>query len=373
MAREEKKRVELRPVDDAVAPVKDVVRLENIETGHKPEEGEPVRLGPPDAGKTPSRLDVPSRDEVELRTHQPDIGVLIDAVSAVGPLVEEGWGGNSAIRNPIPWGWFALIGLAIAGTLIWFATNLNKAKGQAEHIREETKSVLVSEERKEQEARELVESIEEALKTFFTTLDVESLAHQVRQPERVLPLMRKYHALHPLRVNSMQSVRSLQPLTLDDRTNFWIASVELFDGGKHNLVVEIDPAGKPLIDWETYVCYQPMPWDEFARERPAGESLDFRVDVERDTFHSHEFSDSARWQCFRLTARDAEESMFGYVLADSEAARKMHEALDMKGGGRVSLILRLVIPERLESRQGVVIEKVLNTRWIYIDPPETSP
>jgi hypothetical protein len=139
------------------------------------------------------------------------------------------------------------------------------------------------------------------------------------------------------------------------------------------LIIEIDPAGKPLIDWETLVCYQPMPWDRFASERPAGSSMDFRVYVERDTFFSHEFSDADQWLCFRLTALEAEESMFGYVRADSEEARTLLEALVKNGGGRASMILRLGIPERLQSRQGVVIEKVLSARWIYIDPPEAAP
>jgi hypothetical protein len=372
MAREKKKRVELRPVDDAVAPPPAVVRLENPETGFQPKDEKPVRLGSSDAGREPSRLDVPSRDEVELRTHQPGIDLLIDAGVAVSELTEEAWGVSSARRHPIPWGWFALIGLVIAGALAWSLRNVKEAEVQAGRIRDDTESALASEAREEHEASELVERIDAALRRFFTTKSVDSLALQVRQPERVLPLMRKHYARDPLRLNPVESVRALQPITLDNRANFWIASVSLFDGRKPNLIIEIDPAGKPLIDWETLVCYQPMPWDKFARERPAGSSMDFRVYVERDTFFSHEFADAGRWLCFRLTALESEESMFGYVHADSGDARTLLEALHKHGSGRASLILRLGIPERLQSRQGVVIEKVQSTRWIYLDPPEDA-
>ena len=373
MAREEKKRVELKPVDDVVLPAVDVVRLENPETGHKPKDEEPVRLSINDPIEVASRLDLPSRDEIELRTHQPGIDVLIDSTAAVPELTEDAWGGSAARRHPIPWGWFVLIGLVIAGALTWSATHWGQAEKQAEQIREETESVLVSEAHEEQEARELVERIDAALRRFFTTVTVDSLARQVRHPDRVLPLMRKHYAHHPLRVNPIESVRTLQPVTLGKRANFWIASVALFDGWKPKLIIEIDPAGNPLIDWETLVCYQPMPWDEFARERPAGSSMDFRVYAEHDTFFSHEFSDSGRWLCFRLSALEAEESMFGYVPADSEEARTITTALQKNGSGRASLILRLGIPERLKSHQGVMIEKVLSTRWIYIDPPESAP
>jgi hypothetical protein len=369
MAREEKKRVELRPVDEGVAPDRGVVRLEHPETEHKPKGKEPVRLHVNEKPQAASRLGLPSRDEVELRTHQPGIDVLIDSNTAAPELTEDTWGEGAARRHPIPWGWFVLIALFIAAALTWSLIHLKGSESQAIQIRDNTESVLASEAHEEKEARDLVERIDATLKNFFTTVTVESLVNQVRQPERVLPLMRKHYARYPLRANPIVSVRSLQPVTLENRANFWIASVALTDGKIPNLIIEIDAAGNPLIDWETLVCDQPMPWDEFASERPAGKSMDFRVYVERDTFYSHEFADSKRWLCFHLTALGSEESMFGYVLADSADAHTLLEVIQKHGSGRASLILRLGIPERLQSRQGVVIEKVISTRWIYIDPP----
>ncbi len=119
MAREEKKRVELRTVDEEVAPVVEVVRLRSPETGHSPEDETPIRLGPSQAGEPPSRLDLPSREEIELRTHQPGVDALIET-ELIGPeFTEDSWGAGSTRRHPIPWGWFALIGLAIASALVW--------------------------------------------------------------------------------------------------------------------------------------------------------------------------------------------------------------------------------------------------------------
>lgn len=372
MAREVKKRVELRPVDDEVAPAVSFVRLENPETRQKPRNEVPVRLGASDDGRVTSRLDVPSRDEVELRTHQPDIDVLIEAAEVAVVPTEDGWGMSAARRHPIPWGWFLLIGLAITGALAWSLKHLKQSEEKAVEIRDNTQSVLASEARDEQEAMELVERIEVVMRKYFTAGSVDLLTGLVRQPERVGPLMREYYSSHPLRANPVQSVRKLQPVTLDNRANLWVASITLDDGTSENLVIEIDPSGNPLIDWETLVCHQPMPWRDFARKRPEGKSMDFRVYVEQDTFFSHEFSDSGRWLCFRLTTLDAEDSVFGYARAGSEEARLILMAIRANGGGRASLILRLGIPERLQSRQGVVIEKVSSIRWIYLDPPESA-
>jgi hypothetical protein len=113
-----------------------------------------------------------------------------------------------------------------------------------------------------------------------------------------------------------------------------------------------------------------MAWDEFVRERPAGHSMDFRVYVERDHFFSHEFADPNRWACFRLTALDSEETLFGYISTDSAELPKLAGLLDGGGGTRASVVLRLHIPEGLASRRGVVIEKLIAPRWIYLDPPD---
>jgi len=40
-------------------------------------------------------------------------------------------------------------------------------------------------------------------------------------------------------------------------------------------------------------------------------------------------------------------------------------------GRRASIIVRLTVPDGVQSRRGVVIERVLSPRWIYLDPPDT--
>ena len=372
MAREEKKPVKLRAVDDEVAPVVKVVRLENQKTAQNTKE-EPVRLGRLTPNLEPSRLDVPSRDDLELRTHQPVIEVLIDSENFNLDHLEEGWGERSARKHPIPWGWFALIGLTISGAVVWALSHVREADVQADQIRVETESALAKEEREISEAHELVTRIEDSLRYFFNATTVDSLAKMVRQSERVNPLMLKYYMIHPVFRSPLSMVRVLQPLTLENRTNFWIASVVLANGQKHNLVIETEEDGNPLIDWETFVCDQPLPWDEFALERPAGTSLDFRVYVERDMFFSHEFADSDRWLCFRLTALESEETLFGYVAVDSEEAQALLNLLEANAGRKTSMILRLCIPEGLQSRRGVMIEKVISPRWMYLDPPGSPP
>lgn len=372
MARDGKP-VQLKTIDEDLAetpPV--VVRLQNRDTLDVVQDLKPVRLGAIAKAEPSQRLDLPAKDDIELRTHQPGIEVLIEQEAVNPDLLEEKWGEETVRRNPVPWGWFALIGLAVAGGVVWSLTRVEKADKVAEQLRVKTVTTIVGEETEQLEASHLIDRIEKSIRGYFEAATADQKSRFIRHPQRVTPLMRRYFSERPGSTARVQSIKTLQPLTLDNRGNFWMSTVLLADAKKHSLIIEIDPSGNPLIDWETLVCYQPMAWDEFVTKRPAGTSLDFRVYVEQDNFHSHEFSDARQWTSYRLTALDSEETLFGYAAAGSPQANVLQQLVEQTGGRRASLILRLQIPEDLKSRRGVVIEDVLSTRWIYLDSPDTG-
>jgi hypothetical protein len=371
MAREGKP-IQLRTIDEGAAEAKPVMRLQNRDTRAAGQDLKPIRLGVIEKAVTSQRLELPAKDEVELRTHQPGIEVLIEQEVVNPDLLEQNWGEESTRRNPVPWGWFALIGLAIAGAVIWSLTHVEKSDKVAEQLRVKTVTTIVDEETEQREASHLIERIEKSIRGYFDATTADQKSRFIRHPERVTPLMRRYFSERPASAVRIKSINTLQPITLDNRGNFWMGSVILTDARKHSLIIEIDPSGKPLIDWETLVCYQPMTWDEFVTKRPAGTTLDFRVYVEQDNFHSHEFSDSRQWASYRLTALDSEETLFGYASADSPQAKVLQQLIEQNGGRRASLILRLQIPEGLKSRRGVVIEDVLSSRWLYLDSPDSG-
>lgn len=369
--------MQLRPVDDESSDSKPVVRLRNSETAAAGLDQKPVRLSLHQDEARPDpvrhRLEMPSQDEPELRTHQPGIEALIEQESVEGDGMEQKWGESSRLRNPIPWGWFLLIGLLLLGAVFWSLSGTRKGAGQAVGIQGKIESAIENEEMEIVEATRLIERIESQLRRFFECTSVDSLIRMVRHPDRVGPMIRAYHADKPVGGALLRKVRVLQPLTLGGRGDFWMVSLTLTDNREHDLILEVGPSGEPLIDWETFVCYQPVPWDDFVQRRPSGESFDFRVYVEEDHFYSHEFADADRWACFRLTARGSEEPLYGYMASDSPDLPKLRTMVQSNRGKRVSVILRLLIPENLQSHRGVVIEKFLSPRWIYVDPPVDDP
>lgn len=369
MAREEKK-IELKTVDEvAKPPAEAVIRLESDDSSQK---ARPVRLAPTPEVDPSHRLDMPSRQDYETRTHQPGIEALIENGPANPDELEQDWGKESSGQRSIPWGWFVLIALILAGAAIWSLAGVKKADVKAAQIRVEAESVLVNDEKEEKEAADLIDRLDSVTEAFFSATKMEELVPLVRQPERVKPLMEQYYATRPLAPVSTVRTTILQPLTLDNRANFWMKSVELTEGQTRNMIVEILDNGEPKIDWETLVCYQPMEWDTYVATRPQGKSLDFRVYVELDNFFSHEFADQEKWISFRLTTLDAEETLFGYVPTGSAIASEIIELLKRNQGARTSMVLRLNIPQGLTSRRGVVIEKLMSPRWLYVNPPETN-
>jgi hypothetical protein len=368
MAREEK-RFELKPVIDAEEAREPIIRLESEETLQR---AKAARLDEPyDLPEVSRRLVLPTRAEFELRTHQPGIDALIETETTNPDQLEHTWDQNTTHHRHIPWGWFVLLALILASAAIWSLSGVQKAEVQADKLVADTQTALNDEAEEELKASQLIDRIETTIRSFFAENNVDARSRLVRHPERVRPLMETYYGTNPISANRHLRTKLLQSLTLDNRANFWMASVELEDHSSHNLILEIVDSGEPRIDWETLVCHQPLKWDSFVTERPAGTSFDFRVYVEPDNFFSHEFADSNRWSCFRLSALGSEEILFGYANANEELNQQLMAILNKNPDRKSSMILRLTIPEGLQSRRGVVIEKLVSPRWIYVDPPES--
>ena len=54
-----------------------------------------------------------------------------------------------------------------------------------------------------------------------------------------------------------------------------------------------------------------------------------------------------------------------------EALEKEITDLIMRnGGGATAMILRLFVPENIQSKRGVVVVELVAPRWVYMDDPE---
>lgn len=283
--------------------------------------------------------------------------------------IEENWLHDPAKRKPAPWGWFALAGLAAAGGVVWSLSGLRDADKEAMQERAAATETIRSIESDYQSAEAMVERLSELLAAYCEAETIDDLVPLVRHPQRVRPLMEAYYRDREIQPATLERVVRLEPAVLADRPGFWVAW--LISGGETiNLLMEADEVNAK-IDWETAVCHQPMDWDHFARERPVG-SHDFRVYVDPDNLHSHEFADSSQWQCFRLTALNSEEFLYGYARKQSELAMNLATILERNHGRQTALLLRLGLPQGLNSPRGLVIERIISPFWMHLDDPDAD-
>ncbi len=338
---------------EAPASEPEVVRLETPGTKGNPR---PAATASPAAaaagfGRTGGSGTVPELDE---------------AAPVFFETTETAWGESDNSGKPTPWGWFALAGVIAAGAVTWSLWKIGNSNEAVESQQQALVERLEADSQRERSAARLVDRIGETLAAYCRASSVEELLPLVRHPERVKPLMQAWYAGRPVPSSPLASIQLLQPTVLEGRMDFWVSKVATEDGATQNLLLEAEMDGDVRVDWETAVCHQPMDWNRFATERPPG-TRDFRVYVEADHLYSHEFSDAGKWQSFRLTTLRGEETLFGYARRDSEAARTLLGMIARTPKRRISVVLRLDLPENLQSPRGLVIERVVSPFWILLD------
>lgn len=361
MARDSEKPV-LKVVDETPVKPQQVVRLTSGD-------GAVARTVPVPTVAPLTRLEPVDRGHEEKRTHEPDYEALAETEVAAVAL-EETWEDGHRESKPLPWGWFALFGLLIAGGAVWSVVHLESNKSTPEAARSQNLQALDLEVRERAEAEATVEKIMKTVRAYCEADSIESLCKVVRHPARVRPLMEDWYRTHPLVASRFATLDLFQPVTLESKGSFWMVSCTMQDDQKRHLLLEAEEGGVARVDWETEVCYQPMDWDEYARTRPPG-SMDFRVRVEPDHLFSHEFSDSRRWACFRLKTLKGDRVLFGYIELASEEGRRLVRFMEQNEKREAALLLRISTPTGLKSPNGVVIEKLMSPRWTYVEAPDT--
>lgn len=353
----------LRVVDEALPQPPKVVRLTS-QDGVVMRDA-PLLLPVP----LPERLLPEERSTEEFRTHEPDYEALAEEELISQPL-EETWSEQNRESNPAPWGWFALIGLLICGGVVWSMVHLQRHQYTPEAARTQAIQTFDQHEQERGTALTTVERITATVRSYCEADSIEKLSAVARQPLRVRPLMEDWYAWHPLTCSQFLTLDLFQPMTLDRQGSFWIVNCTMKDKVVRHLLLEELPDQTVQVDWETEVCYQPMDWDRYVKERPAG-SMDFRVWIVADSLHSHEFTDANQWTCYRLTTLHGDLSLYGYVRRESDAAKSLLQITQQNGTSQTPVLLRISTPTDLKSPLGVVIEKLLSPRWSYVQPPGT--
>jgi|GEM_PF-5501275 len=290
---------------------------------------------------------------------------------AVAKEIEHIWGRSNDREKPMPWGKIAFFGLL--GTILLIATitftSRNRPQNPAAISEKSTSAPRSDENLMDQDAVAMVERIEAAIRGYCAATTVEERAKYVRRPEKVKAYIQAHYPDGKVPLIRLLENPKLDTLTMENRADFWYATLRTDEPQLKNLIVELPPRGPARVDWEVDVIHQPYPWEQFVKEPPNGAAHDFRVHVTSAKLYSHEFSDEKRWKAYSLLAKGSEEYLYGYCETDGPIDRKLTKLLRDNGSNPVPVILHLKRPAGTLSPRGAVIESITSENWIYIDSP----
>jgi hypothetical protein len=358
----------LRVVDDEAEKADNgVVRLKAAGTSFDQVE----RLAPEKVVEDTERLESQPRSNFEGRSQEPGVEAILDQ-EEVAENVEQPWGVRDGRLAGVPYGWFVLVVVAVIAAGVWSATQVFKGEKGVEQRLAEVREKDEDDAAEDRAAHELVDRIEGLVRDYLAADTVEKIVPLVRHPERVKPLIEEEWKVRPKRALKFVRMTTFQAASIPGGT-FWIISAEARDAEPQSLIVEQIGEKEVRVDWETQVCHQPMEWGRYIAERPT-KAMDFRVLVTPDSHYSHEFSNAGRWRSYRVKTRGSEDSLVGYAPVDSDVARELDQYFQGNPNKVATAIVRLRIPAGSTSPDGVVIDKLLEPRWMYVtDPSKDRP
>ena len=331
----------------------------------------------PDGRATPvlqpevaERLEAGGKRGIGGRSIEPDIDSILEPEDPTETL-ENAWDGEDKRVGGIPHGWFWLIGLLIVGAGVWSVMEMRKGEKQLDLQIADVQEQVADDAEETQLAMDLVDRVEEVVAAYLAADSMDGILPWIRHPERVRPLLEAEWRKRPKAPLDFVRMPGFQPITLGGKP-FWVVKAAVAGGGTETLFLEQTGDSEVKVDWEMHVCRQPMDWDDYVARRPGGTVMDFRVWAVPDSYYSHEFSDSGRWRCYRLTAKGSDQPLFGYLEAGSDEEKMLTEYCYREPGRRAPAILRLKLPEGTTSPKGVLIEKQVEPRWLYVDDPSKN-
>ncbi|MFM2170554.1 MAG: hypothetical protein RI957_783 [Verrucomicrobiota bacterium] len=254
--------------------------------------------------------------------------------------------------------WFSVVAASLLLLGVFFWLRSDKSSNSAIPIAESPAGA--------QEMTNIHDSLLASVREYLSADTIEKKLPHVRNPGPTKQRMEQYHADHPLIAQTCESFIKIQPFFYKQR-QLWHVTAKTGRNSAVALMLEQMADGKFLVDWESHVDYQPMPWKQYLEEKPNKE-MTFRVTVQDSTHYAYEFSSETQWAAYELTQSHSEETAYGYVLRDSDAHKALTEALSQ---GPKRMILRLQASKGFAAQRAFVIKDLISDSIYRIEPPSS--
>lgn len=209
---------------------------------------------------------------------------------------------------------------------------------------------------------EFIKKAEEIAGKFLSAQSVDELRDLVRNPDVTIPRIMK---LHPDGKIDMGGLYAFNPTDQFMMSGVFISVPVYTQNFEKRIIVFAETADGIRIDWESWVGWCEMGWEEFMNTKPTTGTL-FRVKLNNTNYYNFNFSDDSKWRSYILLSHDKTHQIYGYVEQGSPAAVEIGNAIQ-PGDNYFTLSLRF--PEKAESDNQVIIDRVISNGWVVPTPP----
>lgn len=198
---------------------------------------------------------------------------------------------------------------------------------------------------------------------FLSARSVEELLPLVREPERAAPRMRAHYGGDAIDPEGLSSFNTRALVLREGPFLLVVVRTATFE---EKVMAFVNTPQGLRIDWEGWVGWSAMSWEDFLAQKPTAPTL-FRVVLRPVDYYNFGFSDDTRWRSYRLDSPDGQDTLYGYVERGSLIDSSIQVPPEMKMSP-YSLYLRF--PDDGASRNQVLIERLAAESW-FIEQEET--
>ena len=262
-----------------------------------------------------------------------------------------------------------LVSFLFVGLIVYGVLQSLKEKKEPAFVEEEKAPEEVAREALSYLERESMDNNEElfaaagaVISEFLSAPTFQDRLTFARDPERVGPLMERYYQTVPegaIKFREPENGWTMQPFD-----SFLLATVVTDEYKQLPIAVERQEDGGFLVDWESFVGYSEIPWEEFMVDLPPRPFL-VRAQVSVGDYFNYGFEDT-EWFCVCLQDRRLEHTAYGYIEQGSQLGKDIFKILDSQR--MAHLTLKLSAPgDGKASNQFLITEFVANG-WVFPNP-----
>lgn len=205
---------------------------------------------------------------------------------------------------------------------------------------------------------------EPLVRKFLEASRIEDLLPLVRHPAVSEPRMRTHYPDGKIDAPGLAAFNATSRLT---RQGPLLSVLVRTRDYENRLVALVESPQGLKIDWESWVGWSELPWEEFIATKPTSAKV-FRLNLSPVDYYNFSFSDDIKWRSYRLESPDREHAVFGYVERGTVLDSLIQPSPDVK---RLPLMLSLRFPENEISGNQVIIDQFIVDGWV-LETEETQ-